>query len=200
MQPILFATGNAHKTREIRAMLGDRFLVSDLSSHPEIPEAIESGATFAENAEIKALNAAAFFEGLVLADDSGLEVDALGGAPGVRSARYTGEPADDEANRALLLRELLRAGARGPARSARFRCVLALARGPRILATFDGAVEGVIADQPKGSGGFGYDSLFIPEGYCQTFGELAVEAKNRESHRARALAKAARYLDGPAQH
>jgi len=193
-RPILIATRNAHKTREIREILGERFSVFDLSAHPRIPEAIESGSTFEENAALKALNASGYFDGLVLADDSGLEVDALGGAPGVRSARYAGEGADDEANRALLLKELLRIGTRGRHRSARFRCVLALARGARILKTFDGVVEGVIANRPKGAGGFGYDSLFIPDGHCRTFGELPPEVKNRESHRARALAKAGAWL------
>lgn len=194
MQSILLATRNAHKTREVREILLGRFSVFDLSSYPEIPETIESGVTFAENAALKALCAARCFRGLVLADDSGLEVDALGGAPGVRSARYAGEPADDGANRALLLQELEGAGVRGRARSARFRCVLALAEGDRIVQTFEGAVEGVIANKPKGQGGFGYDPLFIPEGYCETFGELPAEIKNRESHRARALAKMAAWL------
>jgi len=191
---LLIATRNGRKTREFRELLGDRFSVSDLSARADIPEAIESGTTFEENAVLKALGASRCVGGLVLADDSGLEVDALGGAPGVYSARYAGEGASDEENRQKLLAALERTGARGPARAARFRCVLALAREGVVLETFAGAVEGVIANRAKGEGGFGYDPVFIPEGHCGTFAELPAEVKNRESHRARALARAAAHL------
>ena len=190
---LLIATKNAHKTAEIRAMLPDRE-VSDLTAYPEIPAPEETGATFTENATIKALAASARFAGLVLADDSGLEVDALGGAPGVISARYAGPGATDADNRARLLRELDATGARGKARTARFRCVMALAEHGAVLGTFDGAVEGIIINQEKGGGGFGYDALFVPEGCCETFGELSAETKNQLSHRARALAKLAAFL------
>jgi XTP/dITP diphosphohydrolase len=190
---LLIATKNAHKTAEIAAMLPG-WEVSDLTAHPDIPAPEETGATFAENAAIKALAASKRFPGLVLADDSGLEVDALGGAPGVYSARYAGPSATDADNRARLLRELDATGARGKARTARFRCVLVLVEKGEVLGTFDGAVEGVIVNQEKGEGGFGYDALFVPEGYCETFGQLPAETKNQLSHRSRALAKAAAFL------
>lgn len=193
-QPMLIATHNAHKTREIQQILGDMFLVTDLTSHPEMPVVIESGATFDENAQIKAAEASRVFSGLALADDSGLEVDALDGAPGVRSARYAGEDADDERNRQRLLAELSRVGAGDHKQTARFRCVIALARSGKIIATFDGSVEGTIIHEPRGDGGFGYDPLFVPEGYAETFAQLSAEVKNRISHRARALAKARDFL------
>ena len=193
MPALLIATKNAHKTAEIRAMLAT-WEVSDLIAHPDIPAPEETGATFAENAVIKALAASQRFAGLVLADDSGLEVDALGGAPGVISARYAGPGASDADNRARLLRELASAGARGQARTARFRCAMALAEHGAVLGTWDGAVEGIIINQEKGAGGFGYDSLFVPEGFCETFGQLPPETKNQLSHRARSLAKVAAFL------
>jgi XTP/dITP diphosphohydrolase len=182
---LLISTRNAHKVDEIREILGSRFIISDLSVLPGFPEVEETGATFQENAAIKALAASARFDGWVIADDSGLEVDALNGAPGVRSARFSGDSATDSSNRALLLEKLL--SVRGKARSARFRCVIALARQGEILANFSGSVEGVIIPQEKGTGGFGYDSLFIPEGYCETFAQLGSDIKNTLSHRARAL-------------
>jgi len=191
---LLIATRNAHKTREIAGILGARFLVTDLTAHPEIPATLESGSTFRENAELKAVEASRIFDGLVLSDDSGLEVDALGGAPGVYSARYAGENADDAANRRRLLDELARAGARGKARTARFRCVMALAERGCVTGTFDGTIEGVIINLEKGDGGFGYDSLFVPDGHCETFAELPEETKNGISHRARALEKVCGFL------
>ena len=191
---LLVATKNSHKTGEIRAILGPDWQVTDLNAHPEILSPEETGETFQANAEIKALAASQLFAGVVMADDSGLEVDALGGAPGVRSARYAGENATDAENRAKLLRELELAGARGKERSARFRCALAIAQGGRVLGVFEGAVEGIITPHERGSGGFGYDKLFVPEGECSTFGELSAEVKNRLSHRARALAGAVRFL------
>jgi XTP/dITP diphosphohydrolase len=125
----------------------------------------------------------------VLADDSGLEVDALGGAPGVHSARYSGRHGDNAGHRAKLLEELRRVGADQPDdRRARFRCVLALARAGRVVAEFDGAVEGWIAGSEQGTGGFGYDPIFVPEGETSTFGVLPETVKNTFSHRARALA------------
>jgi XTP/dITP diphosphohydrolase len=184
---LLVSTRNAHKVEEIREILGPRFRISDLSALPGFPEVEETGSTFQENAAIKALAASARFEGWVIADDSGLEVDALNGAPGVRSARFSGESATDASNRALLLAKLLTV--RGQARSARFRCVIALAREGKVLASFSGSVEGVIIPQEKGTGGFGYDSLFIPEGYCETFAQLGADIKNTLSHRARALSE-----------
>jgi XTP/dITP diphosphohydrolase len=182
---LLVSTRNAHKIVEIREILGRDFEVVDLSVLPEFGEVEETGETFEENAALKALAASAHFDGWVIADDSGLEVDALGGSPGVWSARFSGAGATDVSNRALLLEKL--AGVRGKDRAARFRCVIALARHGQLLATFSGAVEGVIINQEKGQGGFGYDPLFVPEGHCATFAELGPEVKNALSHRACAL-------------
>lgn len=184
---LLVSTRNAHKVGEIRAILGPDFEVSDLSLLPDMPEVEETGTTFEENATLKAVAASLLFDGWVIADDSGLEVDALGGAPGVYSARYAGPQAVDADNNTLLLKNL--DGVRGKDRSARFRCVIVLARAGRKLAAFAGEVEGVIVNQHKGGGGFGYDPLFVPEGYCETFGQLPAEVKNSLSHRAKALAK-----------
>jgi XTP/dITP diphosphohydrolase len=190
MTAVLLASGNQHKTAEIRALLGPGWAVEDLSSHTDWPPVEETGATFAENAALKAVAASLRLpEALVLADDSGLEVDALGGEPGVRSARYAGESADDAANRRKLLAELS-----GRESSARFRCHIAIARGGTWLAGFDGAVEGSIVPEERGAGGFGYDCLFVPAGFQQTFGELPPEVKNRLSHRAAALALAVAWL------
>jgi len=196
MPRLLIATKNAHKAAEIRAILGDGWEVTDLNAHPEVPAPEETGATFAENAAIKAVAASRLFAGFVLSDDSGLEVDALKGAPGVISARYAGPNATDADNRALLLRELAAEDVRGKARSARFRCVMCVARDGEVAGTFDGTVEGVIINQERGAGGFGYDALFVPSGHCETFAQLPGEVKNRLSHRARALAKAREYLAG----
>jgi XTP/dITP diphosphohydrolase len=183
---VLVSTRNAHKLVEIRQILGPSFELLDLSSVPALGKVEETGTTFEENAALKALAASAHFDGWVLADDSGLEVDALGGAPGVRSARFSGEGATDVTNRALLLEKLATVPA--DQRSARFRCVIALARGGEVLAHFSGAVEGVIIQSEQGAGGFGYDPLFVPEGFGETFAELGAETKNRLSHRGRALA------------
>jgi len=183
--PLLVSTRNPHKVREIRTILGVPFEVSDLSILPTMPEVEENGTTFEENAELKAVAASQLFEGWVIADDSGLEVDALGGAPGVYSARYAKEAASDSENNALLLENLARVPEQE--RQARFRCVIVLARAGRKLAAFSGVVEGVIALSPRGAKGFGYDPLFTPNGFSQTFGELPVTTKNRLSHRARAL-------------
>ena len=183
---VLVSTRNAHKLVEIRQILGPSFELLDLSFVPALGEVEETGTTFEENAALKALAASAHFDGWVLADDSGLEVDALGGAPGVYSARFSGEGATDVTNRALLLEKLATVPA--DQRSARFRCVIALARGGEVLAHFSGAVEGAIIQSEKGEGGFGYDPLFVPEGFGETFAELGAETKNRLSHRGRALA------------
>ncbi|HEY5895889.1 MAG TPA: RdgB/HAM1 family non-canonical purine NTP pyrophosphatase [Chthoniobacterales bacterium] len=189
MQHILIATRNAHKTKEIRQMLGARFVVEDLNAGEDWPEIEETADTFAGNAALKALGISALYDGIVLADDSGLEVDALAGEPGVRSARYAGEKATDADNRALLLEKL-----NGKSSPGRFRCSMVLARAGTQLATFDGAVEGTIINDERGAGGFGYDPIFIPDGFSQTFGELPAETKNQLSHRARALEQAIRFL------
>lgn len=183
---LLVSTRNAHKVAEIREILGSAFEVLDLSSIAGVGEVDETGVTFEENATLKALAVSGHFDGWVIADDSGLEVDALGGAPGVWSARFSGPGATDASNRALLLEKL--EGVRGKERTARFRCVIVLARAGRKLAAFSGSVEGVIINQEKGSRGFGYDPLFVPDGHCETFAQLGAEVKNALSHRARALA------------
>jgi XTP/dITP diphosphohydrolase len=195
MTTLLLATGNSHKTREVRALLGAGWEIEDLSAHPDWPEVAETGATFAENAGLKAVAASLRAPGtLVLADDSGLEVDALAGAPGVYSARYAGPGAGDAANRRKLLAELESRGVSRERPGARFRCHIAVARNGSWLAGFDGVVEGAIAPEERGDGGFGYDALFIPLGHDQTFGELPAEVKNRFSHRAAALAQVANWL------
>ena len=192
MSQLLVATTNHHKAEEIRALLPPTWAVTDLREFPQYSAPAETGATFLENAVIKAIAASHRTSALVLADDSGLEVDLLHGAPGVRSARYAGDNADDAANRARLLRELATVVAAADApveRTARFRCAIALAREGRTIATVEGAVEGTITDAGRGTGGFGYDSLFIPRGHSQTFAELSASEKNRLSHRGIALQK-----------
>ena len=187
---LVIATHNSHKTDEIRDMLGSLVrTVLDLTQFPDISPADETGTTFLANATIKALAASKALPAgtWVLADDSGLEVDALNGEPGVYSARYSGPDATDASNREKLLLELKNSGARGKTRSARFRCVLVLAKDGTVIADCDGSVEGIITNEEKGDGGFGYDSLFVPHGYCETFGQLPPEVKNSLSHRARAI-------------
>lgn len=173
-------------------MLGSDFLVTDLTKRDDIPDVEETGSTFLENATLKAISGSRHFEGLVFADDSGLEVDALHGAPGVRSARYSGAGATDARNLQLLLDQL-----RGiTRRTARFRCVVVVAKGGEALASFDGTCEGQIIEAPAGGGGFGYDPVFAPVGYDQTFAELPGEQKNAISHRGKAVASAVNWLRG----
>lgn len=181
------ATCNRHKTHEIQHILGPEFKVRDLGAHPDVSEIRESGTSFEENAKLKAIAASRQLPALVIADDSGLEVDALGGAPGIYSARYAGANATERDKIDKLLRELARVRATGDGRRARFRCVVALARNAILLGTFEGIVEGSIADKVRGDSGFGYDPIFIPAGLDQTFGELPEEVKNAISHRAKAI-------------
>ena len=184
---LLLATHNADKTREIQRILGAKFAVRDLSKHPEISKPLENGKTFEENAILKAIAASRKLPSLVIADDSGLEVDALGGAPGIYSARYAGENASDAKNVEKLLRELRALNVADEKRPARFRCVIALARNEKLLGAFEGVVEGNIVDPPRGSGGFGYDPVFQPKEFKQTFAEMPPELKNKISHRAEAI-------------
>ena len=186
MRHLLLATHNAHKAREFAEILGAEFALRDLSSEAEMPVVEETGDTFAQNAILKAVAISKLLSGLVVADDSGLEVDALHGAPGVFSARYAGASATDQENVARLLSEL-RQTAKRPPFVARFRCVLALAREGEVIDTFEGVIEGVIVDSPRGSAGFGYDPIFQPDGGTKTFAELPAVEKNRISHRARAI-------------
>ena len=184
MKPrLIVATRNAHKVDEIRAILSD-FEICDLSVVEKPPFVEETGTTFLENATLKAVAISKVTDELVLADDSGLEVDALGGEPGVFSSSYGGEEGNDALNNARMVREM----AGKVDRVARFRCVIVVARKGEVLADFSGAVEGRIADEAGGDGGFGYDPFFVPEGHESSFAELGEEVKNTLSHRARALA------------
>ena len=217
MTTILIATRNNHKVQEIRAILGDEFRFLTLNDFPAAPKVVEDAHTFAGNATKKAVELARWISSLpspppdidfVLADDSGLEVDALNGAPGVHSARFAAGDAHgsgntpDAENNAKLLRLLENMADR----AGRFRCVIALTpvlepegrnASPVCYAdelelqtrTFDGACEGRIISAPRGTNGFGYDPLFVPNGFDQTFAELGDDVKNQSSHRAKALEK-----------
>jgi XTP/dITP diphosphohydrolase len=185
---LLLATRNPNKTREFRELLGRAFDVIDLSSFPEIAIPEETGRTFEDNATLKAIAASKKLPSLVIADDSGLEVDALGGAPGIFSARYAGENAGDVPNVNKLLRELRKRNIATEKRSAQFRCVIALAQNGKVLGVFQGFVEGNIVDPPRGSRGFGYDPIFEPKGFDQTFAEMTAESKSQISHRGQAIA------------
>ncbi len=189
---LIVATRNAHKTAEIRAMLAASHEVSDMAAFPEAPVIEETGVTFLENARLKALGISRLIDGIVLSDDSGLEVDALNGAPGVWSSSYGGVEGDHARNNARLLREM----AEKTDRTARFRCTMVLAQGGNELAYFTGAVDGRIIGEPRGTEGFGYDPLFIPAGHEHTFAELGEDVKNTLSHRARALARVVEWLAG----
>ena len=181
---LLCATGNPGKLREFK-MAAAHFPVEIelLPDFHELPPAVEDGATFQENAILKARHYGRHASGLLFADDSGLEVDVLGGAPGVYSARYSGPGATDVSNNRLLLEKL-----RGIAdRRARFVCWIALVEGDRIAGTWRGAVEGVVLEAPRGTGGFGYDPLFYYPPFGCTFGEATDEQKFSASHRGQAL-------------
>jgi len=184
----ILASENPHKFREIEALLAKiPVRLEPLPEGIELPP--EDGPTLLANARIKARAAAQASGGVALADDTGLEVDALGGEPGVRSARYAGEDVTFEDNTRLLLERMT--GIHGKNRRARFRCVLVLAARQGGEVTAEGRLEGFITEHPRGTGGFGYDSVFVPEGGERTFAELSEEEKNAQSHRAlaaRALA------------
>lgn len=220
MTTLLIATRNLHKVGEIQAILGDAFQMLTLADFPGAPKVVEDAATFAGNASKKAVALATWLNtnpslndgstkpAFVLADDSGLEVDALGGAPGVHSARFAAldkhENSPDADNNGKLL-QLLNTVPEEK-RAARFRCVVALVRladvpgenaspvcyekdSATAASLFDGTCEGKIIGEPRGRNGFGYDPLFVPAGLDQTFAELGDQTKNRLSHRAKALAK-----------
>jgi XTP/dITP diphosphohydrolase len=209
MTTLLIATRNAHKAGEIQAILGANFRCRTLKAFPDAPAVVEDADTFAGNATKKAVELAKWLNiqhptsniqhpmpDFVLADDSGLEVDALDGAPGVHSARFAAldksENSHDADNNAKLLRLLKDVPLEK--RAGRFHCVIALVgihppsaiRHPQI---FDGACEGRIQFAASGQGGFGYDPLFVPDGFTQSFAELGEDVKNQLSHRAKALAK-----------
>ncbi len=185
---LLVATRNHHKLKEIRAILnlpGLELIGAD--EVPGLPEVEEDAPTFEGNAILKARTLARAGKCWTLADDSGLEVDALGGAPGVYSARYAGLDAGASANNTKLVFSLMGAADR----RARFRCVLALCSPDGQVWTLEGRCEGSILDAPRGAHGFGYDPLFVPDGQDQTFAELPADVKNSLSHRGRALERAA---------
>lgn len=187
MQSLVLATGNAGKQRELAALLQGRGLQLLRQTELGVTSVEETGTTFEANALLKARHAAAATGLPALADDSGLEVDALGGAPGVYSARYAGEHADDAANTALLLQRLQ--GVELAARTARFRCVIVLVRDANDAAPLiaSGCWEGHIALAAAGDGGFGYDPVFVPQGGTLTISQLDEVAKNQASHRGQAL-------------
>jgi len=193
-QTLVIATRNSGKLFELRQLLRDLpFTLLDLNCFPLIESVEETGATFAENACVKARAYAQQTRSLALADDSGLEVNSLGKAPGVYSARYAGDNASDAQRRDKLLAELAKAIPGD--RAARFVSAVAIASsGGGILNVSLGVCEGRIAEAPRGSNGFGYDPIFIPDGYSQTFGELPEEVKNQISHRASALKGALDFL------
>ncbi|NDC00103.1 MAG: non-canonical purine NTP pyrophosphatase [Verrucomicrobia bacterium] len=187
--PLLWiATRNRGKTREFSQLLRGVCRVRDLHGLPRFPEIRETGKSFAANARLKACALSrALPNHPILADDSGLVVPALGGRPGIRSARFSGPRATDLANRAKLLR-LLRAKS-GAFRRAYFEACLVLAENGSVLGSVSGRIWGRIASVEMGSGGFGYDSIFTPQGFTRTFGQLPAATKHRISHRAKAVAK-----------
>jgi XTP/dITP diphosphohydrolase len=192
---ILVATHNPKKLEELARILaagGAGVELLSLQSFPGVPPAPETGATFAENARGKALWYARRTDQLCLADDSGLEVDALQGAPGVRSARYAGPGASDAENRRKLLAELQ--GVPPPRRAARFRCAVALADEGAVIFEAEGVAEGTILADERGRGGFGYDPLFHSAELGRTFAEADPAEKDRVSHRRRALARLLDFL------
>jgi XTP/dITP diphosphohydrolase len=193
MRTLYVATTNAHKAGEIRAILGAVGIEVVLPD--ALPEVVEDGATFRDNALLKARAAARHLGGLALADDSGLCVDVLGGAPGVHSARYAGEDGDDEANNALLIERLAALGVEDPA--AAFVCHVAVAAPDgAVVAEAEGRVEGILRWPALGAGGFGYDPLFFHPPSARRLSELTPEEKNAVSHRGRALRALASALAG----
>ena len=194
MRTLLLGTRNPGKLREITSILdGSGWSFSSLQDFDYVGSAEENGITYSENAIAKARFYAAETGLVALADDSGLEVAALAGAPGVYSARYAGEHASDAARRELLLSELAKIG--DPDRRARFVSVVAIADPTgAVLNVSEGICDGTLTFAPRGDGGFGYDPLFIPDGYTQTFAELPDSVKNRISHRALALVQTKAFL------
>jgi XTP/dITP diphosphohydrolase len=194
---IVLATRNEHKVKEIADALAlpDVELVG-MSAFPRAPDVAEDGDTFRANAEKKARSAAEATGLPALADDSGLVVDALDGAPGVHSARFAGGQADDAANRRLLKERLT--GVPAEKRTARFVCVLALAEPGGEVRSLEGRCEGTLLEEERGDGGFGYDPFFVPEGETRTFAEMSRPEKALISHRGRAIAAMRPLLSGRA--
>ena len=193
MNRIIFATGNAGKMKEIREILGD--MDAEILSMKEAgiqTDIVENGTTFEENARIKAKAVAHFTKDIVLADDSGLEVDYLNKEPGVYSARYMGEDTSYTIKNQAILDRLK--GVPKEKRTARFVCAIAAAMPNGDVLVTRETIEGYIGEKPAGSNGFGYDPIFIPEGYHKTFAELGDEIKNKISHRAQAVNKLCKFL------
>jgi XTP/dITP diphosphohydrolase len=193
-RPVLWiATANPGKTREFKGLFGSQFLVRDLHSFKNLPVIRETGKTFEANAKIKALALCRILPGqLILADDSGLVVPALGGRPGVRSARFSGPNATNESNRLKLLRVMMKL--QNTARKAYFEATLVLAKDGIVFGVERGRVWGRITHREYGSGGFGYDPIFIPKSFSRTFGQLSARTKARISHRAQAVRGVMRLL------
>ncbi|MBR2427347.1 MAG: XTP/dITP diphosphatase [Lentisphaeria bacterium] len=193
MLQLLAATSNKNKIREFQEMFseaGNNVLIVSPATFGGLPDIVEDGTTFEENSAIKAQKASHYADMAAFADDSGLEVDALNGEPGINSARYAGPDATDADRIAKLLENL-----KGKTnRKARFVCVISLAYRGNLVAQFRGEVSGTITDAPKGSNGFGYDPVFIPDGYDKTFAELGPEVKDAISHRGKAFALAAEFV------
>jgi XTP/dITP diphosphohydrolase len=194
---LLVATRNRHKLKEIEALFAE--LSFELRSSADIPglaDVPEDAGTIRDNAVKKAVESAKAAKMLTIADDTGLEVDALNGEPGAKSARYAGEEATYHENNKKLLAALQ--GVPSEKRTAHFRCVVAIADANGLVDTVEGVCNGALLEEERGGGGFGYDPLFIPDGQVKTFGELSPDVKNRISHRAKALQKAwavlSRYL------
>jgi XTP/dITP diphosphohydrolase len=192
---IVIATSNLHKVRELKSMLKPLYFL-DLRSLIDFPSYIppeEKGATFEDNAKLKAIHAATHLNKWVIADDSGLVVPALNGSPGVFSARFAGPNATDKDNRKKLLESLK--GKSGLERAAFFECQLALSSPQGQIKVFKGIAEGLIIDEERGKNGFGYDPLFIKHDYNLTFAEIDEEIKNRISHRRKAIEKLKLHLE-----
>ena len=186
---LVVATRNQHKLKEIKTLLrGLPVKVLSINNFKDVPEVKEDGATLEANAKKKAVQVSRFLKRLVIADDSGLEVNSLGGKPGVYSARFSGKGATYATNNEKLLRLLK--GLPAGKRKALFRCVMAIAEAGRLVGLAEGRSKGRIGFEPKGRAGFGYDPVFIPNGYKKTFAQLGIRQKNRISHRSRALVKA----------
>lgn len=194
MKQFVIASRNEGKIKEIKnALHGINIELLSLENFPDIPEIEEDGRTFEENAVKKARTVFEHTKITTIADDSGLEVEHLNNAPGVHSKRYSGDKATDEQNNEKLLKEL--EGLDISDRKARFRCVISLYNPFINELSFEGRCFGYIIDEPKGDGGFGYDPLFVPEGYHKTFAELDLVTKNKISHRGKALTNLRDYLE-----
>lgn len=189
MAYIVIGTANQHKVEEFKELLGDQNVeLKSLKDYPNFPEIEENGKTFKENASIKALAVSKYCDVPAFADDSGLEVEALNNEPGIYSARY----ADTNEARIQKVLDKLQGETN---RKARFVCVIAIAMNGEVIETFEGEVKGTIIDAPRGANGFGYDPIFVPDGYDQTFAEMPAELKNKISHRANAVKKALDFIE-----